>query len=323
MTLRIRRKLLPIAALLFVPVLGACGLKPASAFIPDVSPGSIKADPALKGVTIRVTSKDFTEQLVLGKMTVQALKVMGADVQDRTNVQGSTAARNSMLHDDNDVQWEYTGTGWITYLGHDTPVPDSTKQYEVVRNEDLKKNGIVWLKPSTFNNTYAIAVTAKNAQKYGLKNLSDITKVPAAQRTFCLETEFASRPDGMPGMLKAYDMTVPQSQWKRMGTGVVYDTTAKGGCTFGEVFDTDGRVKALNLTTLKDDKKFFPIYNPSVTFRKQIYDKAPKAFDAAFAQISSKLNTDVMRELNAKVDVEGQDPAIVAKDWMVKEGLVK
>ncbi|HEY3681736.1 MAG TPA: glycine betaine ABC transporter substrate-binding protein [Streptosporangiaceae bacterium] len=317
------RKLLPLVALTLVPVLAGCGLKPASAFIPAVSAGSIKPVPALKGVTIRVTSKDFTEQLILGKMTVQALKVMGANVQDRTNVQGSTAARNSMLHGQNDVQWEYTGTGWITYLGHDKPVPDPQKQYQVVRDEDLKKNGIVWLKPSTFNNTYAIAVTQKTEKKYGLKNLSDIAKVPTAQRTFCVETEFASRPDGMPGMLKAYGLNVPQSQWKRMGTGVVYDTTAKGGCTFGEVFDTDGRIKALNLTTLKDDKKFFPIYNPSVTFRKQVYDKAPQAFDAAFAKIANALNTNIMRELNAKVDVEGQDPAIVAKDWMMKEGFVK
>lgn len=321
--MRVHRKLLPIAALLLVPVLAACGLKPASAFIPDVSPGSIKEVPALKGVTIRVTSKDFTEQLILGKLTVQALKVMGADVQDRTNVQGSTAARNSMLHGDNDVQWEYTGTGWITYLGHDKPVQDPEKQYEVVRDEDLKKNGIVWLKPAPFNNTYAIAVTQKTRKKYGLKALSDISKVPPAQRTFCIETEFGGRADGLPGMLKAYGLKVPQSQWKRMGTGVVYDTTAKGGCTFGEVFDTDGRIKALNLTTLEDDEKFFPIYNPSVTIRKPIYDKAPAAFDEAFAKISAKLNTNVMRELNAKVDVEGEDPAIVAKDWMVKEGFVK
>lgn len=321
--MRIRRKLLPIAALLLVPVMAGCGLKPASAFIPDVSPGSIKPAPSLKGVKIRVTSKEFTEQLILGKMTVQALKVMGADVQDATNVQGSTAARNSVLQGQNDVQWEYTGTGWISYLGHDKPVPDAKKQYEVVRDEDLKKNGIVWLPPSSFNNAYVLAVTEKTEKKYGLKKISDIEKVPAAQRTFCMEAEFASRPDGMPGMLKAYGLKVPQGQWKRMGTGVVYSTTAKGGCTFGEVYDTDGRIKALNLTTLEDDKKFFPIYNPSVTLRKPIYDKAPKAFDDAFAQISKKLNTNVMRELNGKVDVDGQDPTVVAKDWMVKEGLVK
>lgn len=321
--MRIRRRLLPVAALLMVPALASCGLKPASAFIPAVSPGSIKEVPAIKDMKIRVTSKDFTEQLILGKMAVQALKVMGADVQDDTNAKGSSTSRNSILRGRTDLGWEYTGTAWITYMGHDKPVPDPKKQYEVVKKEDLRKNNIVWLPPSTFNNTYAIAVTQQTRRKYHLENLSDIAKVPMAQRTFCVEAEFASRADGMPGMLKAYGLKVPKSQWKQMQTGVVYNTTAKGGCTFGEVFDTDGRIKALNLTTLKDDKKFFPIYNPAVTMRKQVYDKAPAAFTKAFGGIAAKLNTKIMRELNAKVDVEGQDPAIVAKDWMTKEGFVK
>lgn len=321
--MRIRRRLLPAGALLMIPVLAGCGLKPASAFIPAVSPGSIKPVPALKGVRISVTSKDFTEQLILGKMTVQALKVMGADVQDATNAKGSSTSRNSILRGRNDMGWEYTGTAWITYMGHDKPVPDAKKQYEVVKKEDLAKNNIVWMPPSSFNNTYAIAVTQKTEREYHLKKLSDITKVPPDKRTFCVEAEFASRADGMPGMLKKYGLKVPESQWKRMQTGVVYNTTANGGCTFGEVFDTDGRIKALNLTTLKDDKKFFPLYNPAVTIRKKVYDKAPAAFTAAFGGIAAKLNTNIMRDLNAQVDVEGKDPAIVAKNWMIKEGFVK
>ena len=63
--------------------------------------------------------------------------------------------------------WEYTGTGWITYLGHEKPIPDEEKQYTAVRDEDLRKNKLVWLKPAPMNNTYGFAITAASAKKYG------------------------------------------------------------------------------------------------------------------------------------------------------------
>ena len=62
--------------------------------------------------------------------------------------------------------WEYTGTGWITYLGHDKPIPDEEKQYTAVRDEDLETNGLVWLKPAPMNNTYGFAITKKIDEKY-------------------------------------------------------------------------------------------------------------------------------------------------------------
>ena len=300
-----------------------CGLHSASQFAPDVTAKSIKAD-SLDGAHLTVTSKDFTEQILLGKITVLAMKAAGAEVTDKTNVKGSTNSRNLMLRGGADMQWEYTGTAWITYMGQEHAIPDSQRQFAAVKKKDLADNDIDWLPYADFNNTYAIAVTQKTAKKYGLEKLSDIKeKVPAKKRTWCLESEFYSRSDGFFPLLKKYGLPRPSnSQVKKLDTGVVYTETARGGCLFGEVFDTDGRIEALHLTTLDDDRHAEPLYNPSLTVRHSVLKKYPGIVPIEKA-IAAKLSTPVMRKLNAKVDVDGQEPVLVARDWLRSEGFIE
>jgi osmoprotectant transport system substrate-binding protein len=321
-----RRRLLA-AALAPVLALTGCGLKPASAFIPHIEPAGIRPIPDLKDATIRVTSKEFTEQIILGKIAVLALTAAGANAVDHTNVQGSVTARKSITSGDNDLAWEYTGTGWITYLGQENPIPDPQKQFEAVRDLDMKRNHIAWLAPpAPLNNTYAMAVTTANQKRFGLTDLSDMAKVPAGQRTFCVDPEFFARNDGLRGMLKAYGLSygssVPATNVRQMSSGVVYNATSSGKCTFGEVFTTDGRIQALHLHVLGDSKHFFPNYNPAITVRDSVLRAHPE-LTALFAKISPRLTTTVMRNLNSKVDVNGDDPVLVARDWMREQGLVK
>jgi osmoprotectant transport system substrate-binding protein len=321
-----RRRLLA-AALAPVLALTGCGLKPASAFIPHIEPAGIRPIPDLKDATIRVTSKEFTEQIILGKIAVLALTAAGANAVDHTNVQGSVTARKSITSGDNDLAWEYTGTGWITYLGQENPIPDPQKQFEAVRDLDMKRNHIAWLAPpAPLNNTYAMAVTTANQKRFGLTDLSDMAKVPAGQRTFCVDPEFFARNDGLRGMLKAYGLSygssVPATNVRQMSSGVVYNATSSGKCTFGEVFTTDGRIQALHLHVLGDSKHFFPNYNPAITVRDSVLRAHPE-LTGLFAKISPRLTTTVMRNLNSKVDVNGDDPVLVARDWMREQGLVK
>ncbi|GAA3614271.1 glycine betaine ABC transporter substrate-binding protein [Nonomuraea rosea] len=314
-----------VASLLLAAVAG-CGLRPASSFVPPVEPGSIKPLPALVGTQVRVTSKEFTEQLVLGKIAVVALTAAGADVIDQTNVQGSVNARASLIRGDADLMWEYTGTGWITYLGQSTPIPDPIKQYEAVRDLDLRRNGIVWLPPAPLNNSYSIGTTRATAEKWGLKTISDMTKIPVAQRTYCVDQETFGRDDGFLGMLKGYGLTygkdVLASNIRRMSTGVLYSAIAGGQCAMGMVTTTDGRLAALDLVLLEDDRKFFPLYNAAVTMRRQLADAHPE-IAKIFAPISAKLTDDVIRGLNAKVDVDGGVPVLVARDWLRSQGFVR
>ncbi len=159
--------------------------------------------------------------------------------------------------------YEYTGTAWITYLGNSKPITDPLKQWQAVRDADLK-NGITWLPPSALNNTYALAMNQANFKKYGTRTLSEVAalakKNPGAV-TLCVESEFANRADGLPGMEKAYGMNLPAKNITQMDTGIIYTQVKKGSCTYGEVFTTDGRIKSMNLAVMADDRKFFPNYN--------------------------------------------------------------
>lgn len=307
-------------------VLTGCGLAPATSYIPAAGPGTIDAVPGADGVELTVTGRNNTEGLILGKMAVLAADAAGFEVEDLTNVPGSQPTRSLMLAGNADVIWEYTGTAWLSFMGHADGIPDQDAQWQAVYDEDLG-NGLTWGAKAPLNNTYAIAVTDETAAEYGLSTLSDISKVAVADRTFCVEPEFNSRPDGFAPMLAHYGLDrgtpegVPERNIGLYDVGAIYSATDSGDCTFGEVFATDGRIDALGLTVLEDDQKFFPAYNVAPVFSSEMLAEFPQ-LAGMFEQFSPLLGDEEMRALNLQVDVDGRDPADVAFDWMVDGGFI-
>jgi osmoprotectant transport system substrate-binding protein len=279
----------------------------------------------LSDAEFTVGSKEFTEQLILGQITLQVLENAGATVNDQTGLAGTVAARKALESGEIDMYWEYTGTGWITHLHHTKPIPNSHKQYEAVAKEDLKKNDIEWLPPAPANNTYTLAVRSEAYDKLGVKTLSDLgplIKKNPEEATICVGSEFATRDDGLPGMEKAYGYEFPSDNIVKIDEGLIYQAVNKGDqCNFGEVFATDGRIKGLGLKILKDDKNFFPIYNPSLTVNKKVIEQYPQ-IKKIFAPISKKLTTDTLQKLNTQVDIDGQLPEDVAKKWLSDNGFI-
>lgn len=319
-----RRRTGLVAAGAVLAATAGCGLTSGSPMVDDVEPGSIGQGKPLKGADLTVTSKEFTEQLILGAIMGIAFEAAGANVLDRTGIQGSIGAREAVKSGDADGMYEYTGTAWITYQGNSDPVTDPQKQWEAVREAD-RKNGLTWLPPSALNNTYALAMNQANFKKYGTKTLSDVAALSKSDPkavTLCVESEFANRADGLPGMEKAYGMKLPAGNITQMDTGIIYTQVAKGSCTYGEVFTTDGRIKSMNLVVMADDRKFFPNYNVAPEINSKALKKYP-AIAQVLDPITRRLNNDVAQELNARVDVDGEDPHTVALDWMKDEGFVK
>ncbi|NUP22183.1 MAG: glycine betaine ABC transporter substrate-binding protein, partial [Streptomyces sp.] len=315
-----RRPVVLLTAGMLVASAG-CGLTSGSPMVDDVRPGTIGRGEPLKGAELTVTSKSFTEQLILGAIMGIAFQAAGAEVLDRTGIQGSIGSREAVRKGDADAGYEYTGTAWITYLGRSEPIPDPRKQWEAVREADAK-NGVTWLAPSALNNTYALAMNQENHKKYGTNTLSEVaalSKSDPGAVTLCVEVEFANRADGLPGMQKAYGMDVPTKNITQMDTGIIYTQVAKGSCTYGEVFTTDGRIKSMNLVVMEDDKKFFPNYNVAPMINSKTLKKWP-AIAEVLDPVTKKLNNSVAQDLNAKVDVDGEDPHQVALDWMKGEG---
>jgi osmoprotectant transport system substrate-binding protein len=306
-------------------ILAGCGLESGGAVPLEVGPGSIQPVPELENVKMTVGSKDFSEQIILGYIIEFAMVAAGADVRDLTNIQGSNSTRDAQLDGQIDLTYEYTGTGWINYLGNEIPLPDSQQQYEAVRDTDLAANDMVWAVPAPMNNTYALAMSQETAQQTGVRTLSDYAELvrtdPAAAST-CVETEFNVRQDGFPGLAAKYEFDPNAVPREILQTGIIYQATADGNpCKFGEVFTTDGRIIALDLVLLEDDRSFFPKYNPALIMRKDFADAHPQVTEV-MAPISAMLTDEVMTELNRQVDVEGNEPAEVARDWLVSEGFV-
>ncbi|MFE7269780.1 glycine betaine ABC transporter substrate-binding protein [Streptomyces sp. NPDC057623] len=322
--MRRRTRVLLAAGLVVAAAASGCGLTSGSPMADDVRPGTIGRGEPLRGAELTVTSKSFTEQLILGAIMGIAFEAAGAEVLDRTGIQGSIGSREAVRKGDADAGYEYTGTAWITYLGRSEPIADPHAQWEAVREADAK-NGVTWLEPSALNNTYALAMNQANHKKYRTNTLSEVaalSKSDPGAVTLCVEVEFANRADGLPGMEKAYGMDVPAKDVTQMDTGIIYTQVAKGSCVYGEVFTTDGRIKSMNLVVMQDDKNFFPNYNAAPMVNSKALKKWP-AIPEILDPISRKLNNSVAQDLNAKVDVDGEDPHQVALDWMKEEGFVQ
>ncbi|MGO1973280.1 MAG: glycine betaine ABC transporter substrate-binding protein [Propionibacteriaceae bacterium] len=315
-----------LVSLALVVSVGGCGLGTAGGFIPSGQlAGPLEDVETFEGTKIAVGSKNFTEQLLLGKMTAILFKSAGAEVSDLTNIPGSASARQAQLDGQIDLMWEYTGTAWISYLGESDPIPDEQKQYEAVRDKDLEENGMVWLPPAPMNNTYGFAAKSEVAEELGTEKLSDLTKLDTEDLTFCIESEFASRNDGFRPMLEAYGLKygtdVPEGNVKILDTGAIYEATDQGECNFGEVFTTDGRIKALDLAVLEDDKKFFPRYNVTTVISEDFVKANPQTEDL-LAPVIAVLDDETLIELNSRIDVDGEDHTAVAEDWLRQEGFI-
>lgn len=313
-----------VALVLVGSAVAGCGLSSGGAVPYTVGPGSIRPVAALRGVPVTVGSKDFTENILLGYIAEYALEAAGMSVDDLTDIEGSNSSRLAETNGQIDLMWDYTGTGWISYQGHDDPIADPRQMFDAVRAQDLKQ-GIDWIDLAPMNDTYALAENQSVRQKYGVTTLSQLAalaKRDPSAATFCLETEFASRNDGFPGLVKKYDMNVPNSHIQILDTGAVYEATAQAtSCNFGEIFSTDARTISLHLTVLDDDRKFFPSYNAAVTIRKDYLDQHPQ-IEQVLAPVAAKLTNQAVIQMSYQVDVLGKDWADVAKNWMVQQGFV-
>ena len=271
---------------------------------------------------VKVGSKDFTEQLILAQITIQALEANGIATEDRSNMSGSDTVRAALLNGELDIYWEYTGTAWYNLFGMDEEIRNPQELFERVREHD-SANDIVWLDFAPLNNTYALVMSEELMNELGIFSYSDlgafITANPGRLVLAC-DHEFTVRPDGRPGLVETYGMDFG-SDIKTMDMGIVFMTLANGQADVGMVFATDGRIKANNLVLLKDDKNFFPIYNPAPNVRAEVLEAHPE-IAGILAPIAAKLTNEVMQDLNLRVDSGEMEPNEVAAEWLRAEGFI-
>jgi len=302
-----KRNLFAAGGLALALTLGACG-----------GSGGGGEGP-LADADLTVGSKEFTESHVLAHIAMAALEDAGANISDQTGISGSATVREALETEEIDLYWDYTGTAWVNILGNTTEnVPDDL--YAAVAEADAE-NGIAWLEPANFENTYRLATSAAFAEEHGLVTTSDAAEFMSenpADASICAAAEFINRDDGLPGVEEAYGMTF--SEIVELDLNLIY-TQVGESCEFGEVFSTDARIVSNDLLVLEDDKDFFVEYAGMLTLRQETLDEFPE-INEIFAPISEALTNEVMTELNGQVDNDGTDPSKVAKEWLTDNGFI-
>ncbi len=270
--------------------------------------------------TLVVGGKDFTEQLLMAEMTTQLLRSKGFEVEKRSGFD-TTRLRKAQEAGLVDVYWEYTGTS-LRELNRNTEQLSPAETYDRVKRLDAER-GLVWLKPSRVNNTYALAMRRGDAEERGIATISELAaKVLSGERfIFATNPEFYERADGLRPLERAYGFEFGRERVVRLETDLIYQVLRDLKLIdVGLVFTTDGRVPAYNLLVLKDDREFFPNYAMTPVVRKQILEQHPEVA-VHLEQLSAVLDDETMARLNAMVDVDKVRIADVASGFLLRSGL--
>jgi len=283
------------------------------------SPGAkIVENDANGKVRITIGSKNFTEQKVLGEIYAEALDAAGYEVDKQLNLGDEQTALKTLEQGQIDAYPEYTGTALLSFF--DVKTEDLPKEpaaaFEQVK-ADFAKKDLVALPPTPFTSSNEVAVTKATADRYGLRTISDLSKV-ASRLTLYGSPECRQRLDCLLGLQRTYGLRfkrfvpVDLSQRSKVLSGGQADVSI--------VFTTDPQNKRDGFVLLQDDKGMFPPYNSTLVVRKATYDQAGPDLARTIAAVNAKLTADVVQELNARVDLDKETPEEAAEDYLKQFG---
>lgn len=296
--------------LLLIPLLA---LFTASIFIACADSGSSPQ------AAIKVGSKDFTEQFIVGEMYALTLEQAGFTVERKLNLGGTPVAQAALENDEIDLYPEYTGTGLLTVL----KLPAISNPQEVLQTVSKgykQKYNLTWLEPAPMNNTQALAMTEAGAKKFGIKTISQMA-AKAKELTLIGPPEFEVREDGLPGIKAKYG-NFDLKEYKSVDAGLRYKGLVDGEADVAVAFGTDGEIGAFTLIVLEDDKQLFPPYQIAPVVRQETLDANPNLARALNA-LAPKLTTEVMQRLNYEVSGKQREPVEVAREFLTQQGIIK
>jgi osmoprotectant transport system substrate-binding protein len=266
---------------------------------------------------VRVGSKNFTEQFVLGELYAQALEANGIKTEKKLNLGGTLIAHKALEEKQIDLYPEYTGTILLAVLKQES-MTDQKAVYDKVKAAYAEK-GLVVLNQAPVNNTYVLVVRPDTAQKYKLQTDSDLAKV-SKELKLGAGPEFRDRKDGLPGLRAKYGMEFKEDL--QLAIGLRYQALKSDQIQVVNGYSTDGMISAMKLVRLKDDKNLWPPYFIVPVVRKEVLDANPKIADV-LNRVNAMLDDATMAEMNYKVDGDKMEPRDVAHDFLKSKGVVK
>lgn len=269
------------------------------------------------GGTITIGSKNFTENVLLAHMMAELIEDQtDITVKRQVNLGGSSVAWTALENNEIQLYPDYTGTIVANYYQQETGDSETT----LAKTRELTaEDGIVFLEPLGFNNTYTLAVKKETAEKYNLKTFSDLAKV-SKDMILGVEFEFVDRADGYPGIKELYDMEFKEV--KGMDHGIMYRSIDNGETDVTNAYSTDAQIAVHNLMILEDDKGFFPPYDAGAVIRQETLDQYPE-LEEVLNQLAGLITEEEMQQLNADVDDLGLREQDVARKYLISKGLIQ
>jgi len=265
-----------------------------------------------------VTSKFFTEQVVLAELLAQHIEARtGIKVKRKSNLGGTLLVQKAMLSGDVDLYVEYTGTALTGVLG-EKPEGDSAAIYHRVKDEYARRFAFEVKEPLGFANSFAMVVRGEDARTHHLKTMSDLVPL-APQWRVGVGYEFLERPDGYHGWTERYGLNFGK-QPSVLDLGLVYRALAEKKVDIVAGNSTDGLIDALGFVPLEDDRHYFPPYDAVPIVRRAALQKFPQ-LRAALADLGGKISEEEMRRLNREVDADQRDVATVVREFRAAKGL--
>lgn len=261
-----------------------------------------------------VASKDFTESGLLAEIVAQMLEARGVAVERRFEL-GGNLPHDALVAGQIDLYPEYTGTAFTAILKH-PPITDPRMVYEQVKREYAEKFRLAVSEPLGFENTFAILVRGAEARRLGLKKISDAAPHARGWRAG-FGQDFMSRADGYPGFSKAYGLKFVD-QPREMNLSLTYIALSTGQVDLIAGNSTEGRIAALDLVQLEDDRRYFPPYEAVFLARPATLSAVP-ALAEVLKRLAGAISTDEMRQLNYEVDANKRGQAEVVREWIKRK----
>ena len=258
---------------------------------------------------IRVGSKNFSEQVLLGEIVAQALEARGAKVDRKLNLGGTFVCHAALIAGELDLYPEYTGTAYTAIL-RQKPSSDPALVRRTVAEEYRKRWGAVWAPPLGFENTFALVVRGDDARRLKLVRISDLKAHPELKPGFGYE--FVEREDGYRGLMQAYGLAFKQRP-AEMDLGLLYPALEAKMVDVVAGNSTDGLIAAIRGVVLEDDRRYFPPYEAAFVVRGEVWKNRPEVREV-LESLAGRLTPGQMRAWNAKLDKDKKRPEDVAKE---------
>ena len=275
--------------------------------------------------SVVIGAKDYTEQYILGNILALLIE-HNTDIDVTLKVDlGSNMIFAGLIADTLDIYVEYTGTIYANHLNFYDSHSDFNEAasgdaiFKITKEALMEDHNILMLNRLGFNNTYALAVRSDTAAEFNLRTISDLANV-SSDFLFGGGNEILNRSDGIPTLKILYDMSF-RAEVVLNGNDRYY-AIAENDVQVIEAFSTDGMLLEYSLVVLEDDKHFFPPYHAVPIIRNEIAKKYPEVVDV-LNKLVGIMTDEVMRNLNFKVDVIGQDPRDVAEEFLKEMNLIR